>query len=125
VSTFPYGETAADVRELLNEFGRAVTISKRASTSPVGEPWEDGGAEAETSVEVNAVFLDELIGMTPDNDADRTWIGTILVEPPATGEDLSGYDLIRDGSRHVELASVAPLKPGDLTVLYVARKVGG
>lgn len=123
-----YTQLAVTAERLIRENGREVTIVKRSAAAPAGEPWEDDGtSEAETTLTVDAVFLDELVEDLPGQPgADRTWIGQIFIAASDAGsEDLTTFDLIRDNGRHVELASVRPLKPGSTTLLYIASKVGG
>ncbi len=122
-----YTSLAATAERLIRENGREVTIVKRSAAAPTGEPWEDDGtSEAETTLTVDAVFFDEMLGSLPgEPDADRTWIGQILIAADDDGGNaLEGFDLIRDSGRHIELATVAPLKPGPTRVLYIATKKG-
>ena len=123
-----YTSLRATAERLIRENGREVTISKRSAAAPTGTPWEDDGtSEAETTLTVDAVFLDEMFASLPgEPDADRTWIGMILIAAADdAGNDLEGFDLIRDSGRHIELASVVPFKPGPTRVLYLATKKGG
>ncbi len=125
MSTFPYTRSAATVRKLLKRFGRSVTVKSRSTTTPAGEPWEDGGKEAVTSIVTNAVFLDEVLAGQADDPRYQAWIGKIFLEAPLDGTDLRPFRVIRDGTRHVELSSIDPLKPGDLDIMYIASKKGG
>jgi len=123
-----YTGLAAIAERLIRESGREVSIVKRSAAAPSGEPWEDDGtSEAETTLTVDAVFLDDLVQAIPgEPESDRTWIGTILIAAQDAGaEDLTTFDLIRDDGRHIELASVRPLKPGSVSLLYIASKAGG
>jgi len=123
-----YTGLAATAERLIRENGREVTIVKRIETPPVATtPWEGDDATAETTVTADAVFLDELVGgISGESGADRTWIGMILIAADDAGdEDLTTFDAIRDAGRHVELASIAPLKPGSTSVIYICKKEGG
>ena len=123
-----YTALAATAERLIRENGREVTIVKRIETPPVAAtPWEGDDSSAETTVTADAVFFDELVGsIAGEPSADRTWIGMILIAANDAGtEDLTTFDAIRDGGRHIELASISPLKPGSTLLIYVAKKEGG
>ena len=128
MAVFNYTNLVNLADRLIEQFGRDVTIVKRIETPPVAAtPWEGDDATAETTVTASAVFLDEMVGgITGEPGADRTWIGQILIAAKDGGtEDLTTFDAIRDDGRHIELASIAPLKPGPTAILYIASKEGG
>ena len=123
-----YTGLAATAERLIRENGREVTIVKRIETPPdTDAPWDGDDASADVTVTADAVFLDELVGgVSGEPGADRTWIGMILIAATDAGtEDLTTFDAIRDSGRHVELATIAPLKPGSTSVIYICTKEGG
>ena len=123
-----YTGPIATAQRLIDKFGRTASIIKRDTESPTGEEREDDTTkEIETTVTGKAVFFDEILGQLPsDLGDDRLWIGTILIAATTAGtNDLTEFDLIRDSGRHIELASIAPLKPGPEVVIYIATKDGG
>ena len=115
-------------RRLIAREGRSVTFGKLATTSADADrPWKGpariAGLPPPLTNEVTtiAVFLPDGAGfgkMIEDNDLFKNAEQMVLVAPPASGEDLSGYNVVVDGSVRWKIDVIKELKPADLTVLF-------
>lgn len=121
-------------RRLIAKEGRSVTFGKLATTSAdAARPWKGPARTAGLSppltneVTTIAVFLpggggfsgySDFGKLITDNDLFKNAEQLLLVAPPASGGDLSGYNVVVDGSVRWKIDAIKELKPADLTVLF-------
>lgn len=114
-------------RRLVSKHGRSVTLYKLSNTiANAAKPWEGAGAVVETgAVATTAVFLPhagelELSKVIKDMDTFKTAEQFVMIAPPASGVNLEEYHLLVDGTIRWRIEVIRVVKPGSLTVLYVA-----
>lgn len=129
MATFDYAGLLVDVKALVQEFGRQVTLVRYDRTpANAAEPWEgateprNGDLATVWAVSVPPSSLNELgIDTTlDDNVSGLTRASEILICEP--GEDdpdaLDTYHEVRDGDDTFAIVYASKLKPADTTMLY-------
>ena len=116
---FDYSGLASTALELIADFGRTVTLTKKGSTATTpGKPWEGGTDDDPAEVPVPAVFTE--IGETfRDDDRVRSTDELCLIAASALGsvEPVTG-DKITDDGRVYAVIAVKPIKPGDTALVF-------
>lgn len=114
-----YAELATVAEELIQEFGRAISVRKVTTGAPAdpAKPWEPG-AEATVDTAGNGVFLEtkrsHLTGEIIPADQSL-----LLLSAAELGAVIPiAKDRIVDGSDVWEITKVETLKPGATTLLY-------
>lgn len=125
---FDYSGLAQTAVDLLNDFGRTITLVKlnQTTSDDPAKPWR-GTANPRlapaASVSVTGVMVDGSsvrgLGFTKE-DMDNISRGSkvFLVAGAATGTDLIDFHEIVDGTNRYRIASASVLKPGSTTILY-------
>lgn len=123
---FDYTEAAADCQEIIDEFGREVSLIKFSTTlSDADAPWE-GNVDVETTVPVTTVILDPKhpsgLGFTASYEASLVAKGYMvaLVSGSELGAAVAGetYDRLVDGAEVWGVVEVDKLQPGDTVLLW-------
>lgn len=121
-----YSEMAEVAAELLEEFGRSVTVVKMSQThADASQPWL-GFTDAETARPVNGVFLAMGgIGFTvvqTDERSPRDAEMHVLVAAGDSGlqagDELETFTELRDGADIWAITGAVPLTPGDTKLIY-------
>ena len=117
---FDYSGLVETALELIDDFGRSVTLTKKGATSTTpGKPWEGGTDDDPTEVPVSAVFTE--IGDTfRDDDRVRSTDQLCLIAASALGavEPVSGDKITDEGKVHAVVA-VKPIKPGPVGIVFM------
>lgn len=126
--SFDYSALAQTVVDLINEFGRPVTILRydQAAADPT-KPWA-GPADprATPNFQLNTVGVYVSVGgaekygfMITDQDLIPR-VKEVLLIPPQIGgtEDLSTMNEVVDGGVRYNVVTADKLRPGDTTMLY-------
>jgi len=120
-----HSDFLALAREMISEDGRSVTFAKLVDT-PVDsdKPWNGPVTPTlSNQVDVFAVFL----ARSGEADFGQAWIDVelfkscekvLLTYPPTTGEDLTDYNVVVDGSTRWRIKEIQELKPANLTCLF-------
>lgn len=127
MATFDYAALLTDVRALVQDFGRQVTLRKYDRTpADANKPWRGATDPRATATEatvwavsVPPSGLNELgIEAVADEEALRRVTEILICEPGDDDPDnLDTYDEVVDGSvLHIEYA--CKLKPASVTMLY-------
>lgn len=115
-----YEAIVADVKFILNDLGREITLVQR----PTGAPSEVGGppSGSEVTQTIKGVFVEPSsairLGMSTDNSDLITKSSHIVILPPTY--DIRDYQEIEDSGVRYEITAVETLKPGEVTLLYYA-----
>lgn len=112
-----YDEMAIVAAELINEFGRELTLVKESRTpEDPDKPWrgtDDSGAVSVTVKGAVVGFDDDLV----DGDMIRRGDLDAWVEPKA-GHDFSEFDYVLDEGRRLKIMSTRTIRPANTTVAY-------
>lgn len=126
VITFDYSSIAATANELINEFGRSITLFRPSTTSAnPSEPWKDpesfsfSSATSDQKAIVKAVW----VGM---GETEFREVAGGLIRRGAAGFLISGtvnkpidkFVAIDDGGELWKVQRVETLKPGGTVLLY-------
>lgn len=132
-------EMLAVVDELLNEFGRTVTLlNTTAPPANEDEPWngpaefDDLTADAEHRLpDVKAVFIGELLALTRGavTGKNTTFLDGLLTKygsdiflvSGSHGTDLSKFDKLIDNEYAWTIKTVVTIHPGDTVFLYALQ----
>lgn len=115
MAAFNYADLAATAERLLAKFGRDV-VFQRTSRAPADsqKPWRGPATGDVTSVAARAVVVGERL----EGDPRRPAYDQVLV---AGSAGIEGFDMMVDGGVVRQVESIEVLRPGDETVLYIAR----
>jgi hypothetical protein len=123
-----YEQFATIARRLIQKRGRTVTLVE-PSTTPAdpAKPWRGPNDATPTDeLEVKAVIFP---GVEEDSETPGVRVqgaGFALIEPPATGEDVTLYHTLNDRDVPRRLSEIGTLDPGDGgPVLFWATLGGG
>ena len=113
---FDYSGLLATATELIDEFGRSVSLTKKGSsaTDPA-KPWEGGTATDTTSSTLKAVYMEDTSYFKDDSRVrvtDRACIVDGVIEP-------SEGDKITDSSDVFEIVAAKAIEPGDTAIAYM------
>lgn len=123
---------AATAKRLIEKNGRLVTLRKVATEDAVlnaAKPWRGNDASAEpedggpVEYEAKAVILDFKLADGTSDLARRGFKRALVaansvVDDDGAAIDLSDVTQIVDGAQTWQVTEVAPLVPGDTTLLY-------
>jgi len=120
---FDYTDLAATAKELIEDFGRTITIRK-LDTAPtdVTKPWRGQGT-AHTSITPIGVVLDydakDIDGEIIRARDKRAYIAA--TSAVVSGNDLSTFDEVVDDSITYRIIKAERLKPGSTDLLYTLQ----
>jgi len=117
---------AAMVVRKIEDWGRDLTVVKlESSGTDSNKPWNGIATQAAVdSLTVKGIFMPATSsGM--GHFIDKEQLGSEVSEvvafaPPTTGEDLTGYHQITDGSSNKRIDKWWVMKPADVVIAYVA-----
>lgn len=115
---FDYSELATVAQELLRDFGKPVTLTKKnRSAADAAKPWR-GPSAADTTANVYAVVVpndraDEKQGLTRRGAA--TGFVAALDAPSSNIEE---FDTLNDGSKVWKIEAVRIYNPGTTRLVY-------
>jgi hypothetical protein len=121
-----YTEFVELAQELIEDFGRQVTITRRNNTTPVdpARPWK-GYTDADTEVTPIALFLPEFGQLINTEDYEefaqlvREEKDTFLVAKGSVpSSDLTTFDKLIDGGDVYSIDAVREFKPGGTVIFY-------
>ena len=135
---FDYTEFVELATELVSEFGRPVSLFSTTrqpsdSTKPWNGPqvWDDATATPEQLVQVDAVFIGDLLAGTGGTvtGSVRSTLGPFLTNlgndiflvSGSTTVELKNFDKLLDNNILWNIESVVSVKPGDTVVLYAIK----
>lgn len=132
MAAFDYTEFQNTAKELIEEFGRSVTLNRfDDAVADVNKPWRGGAPRAAPDDTVSAigVFVDTItsrsLGILIDRDGNETGESRVLIIATASapGKDLRLFNelLDTDGELYT-ITSLNVLQPGPAEIL-VAFKV--
>lgn len=116
-----YEKLASVAQRLIEKNGRDVTVTKRSETpNDSDKPWR-GTDTTVVTVECKALFkgLEEALGK--DGVVRSFQVAEIAAKSAVLNEeevDLTGFDLLTDGTVEWSVERIDPLKPGDRTLLW-------
>lgn len=109
-----YGDLSSVAQELIDEFGRAVTIRTYTSYGDNYDPTR----VSDDYPNIKAVFADHSLG---DIDGTRIKSGDkllVIISPVAL---VTGMKILDGGIEYSVIPPLEEVKPGDTTVLYLAN----
>lgn len=132
MAAFDYSEFQSDAKELIEEFGRTVTLNQfDAAVADTNKPWRGGAPRAapDDTVTVTGVFVDTItsrsLGIFIDRDGNETGESRVLIVATnsAPGKNLRLFNelLDTDGELYA-ITTLNVLQPGPAEIL-VAFKV--
>lgn len=125
-AAFDYEGLLVDVAELIEEFGRAATLTRAARvTDAAPDPTKswlpvqgDAAAAPAQSIDVTAVFL-SLTRVNRDGQLVEAKTQSVLIGGQEALPEEVGPDWeLTDGTRNWQVLSSKPLKPGPTLMLY-------
>ena len=125
---FDYSEVRAVAKELIDEFGRSVSITNQSSTpADSSAPWA-AQTSTVTAVSGKAAFVSTSdLGITTDDidDVKRTDQVALFAAADDGSNDLEDFDILVDGGVNWRIVHTEVLKPGGTRLLYmfVVRKL--
>lgn len=116
-------------KDLIDRFGRSVTLVEKTRTLDATSPWDSTLAlESETDYVINAVFMDS---GSEDFEARLSAVSRLVLSPVEVNQTkvlVAAKDLgvvptiemeLEDGTDRLAIQKVMVSKPGDIALLYV------
>lgn len=125
---FDYSDISQVAADLIEEFGKDVTIRK-LSTSPAdaAKPWRGSESLPDTRVTVKAVFVNPQSTMelgvlestlAPGGIKKGNQI-LLIAAQAATGTDILEFDQVLEGGKTYGIENIHLLAPGPVRLLYI------
>lgn len=123
-SLIDYPELAVQVRDIIEGTGRSMAFIKNNETpTDANKPWRTYETTPAQSVTAKAVEDDATSEDVPDSFNVRDGDKMLYVSALALGDtvDLTNFDAVIDNDERWSIVKVMPVKPGDVTLLYMAQ----
>lgn len=125
---FDYAPISADAKELIEEFGRAVTFQKKSRTAAdTAKPWRGPAiADVESIEDIITAIVYGSNEDEPNSVVRRPPVATAYVAHLSfpTGTVVEDLDSIVDADTTWRIAKCEPVNPGDTKVIYIMSLEG-
>lgn len=123
MADFDYSEVRAVAKELIEEFGREVTVVHQGNTpTDAGKPWGAQSATVRGSVTGKAAFVATGSLATAVGNSDNVKSSdqvALFAAANDGGSSLEYFDLIIDGLVNWKITKTELLSPGNTRLLYL------